>query len=56
MCLRGQTSDKKNVKMDIKTSFFDVMSEVQKDLQDVSASIGQFSTHLTFKNFVRNLC
>jgi hypothetical protein len=27
--------------MDIKTSFFDVMSEVQKDLQDVSAGIGQ---------------
>jgi hypothetical protein len=25
--------------MDIKTSFFDVMSEVQKDLQDVSAGI-----------------
>jgi hypothetical protein len=28
--------------MDIKMSFFDVMSEVQKDLQDVSAGIGQF--------------
>jgi hypothetical protein len=28
--------------MDIKTSYFDVMSEVQKDLQDVSAGIGQF--------------
>ncbi len=27
----------KNVKMNIKTSFFDVMSEVQKDLQDVFA-------------------
>jgi hypothetical protein len=27
--------------MDIKTSFFDVMSEVQKDPQDVSAGIGQ---------------
>jgi hypothetical protein len=28
--------------MDVKKSFFDVMSEVQKDLQDVSAGIGQF--------------
>jgi hypothetical protein len=28
--------------MDIKTSFFNVMSEVQKDLQDVSAGTGQF--------------
>jgi hypothetical protein len=28
--------------MDVKTSIFDVMSEVQKDLQDVSAGIGQF--------------
>jgi hypothetical protein len=27
----------KNVKMDVKTSFFDVMSEVQKDSEDVSA-------------------
>jgi hypothetical protein len=27
--------------MDVKTSFFDVVSEVQKDLQDVSAGIGQ---------------
>jgi hypothetical protein len=25
-----------------KTSFFDIVSEVQKDLQDVSAGIGQF--------------
>jgi hypothetical protein len=32
----------KKVKMDVKTSFFDVMSEVQKDSQDVSAGIGQF--------------
>jgi hypothetical protein len=28
--------------MDIKTSFFYVMSKVQKDLQDVSAGKGQF--------------
>jgi hypothetical protein len=28
--------------MDIKMSFFDVMSEVQKDSQDVSARIGHF--------------
>jgi hypothetical protein len=27
--------------MDIKTSIFDVMSEVQKDLEDVSAGIGK---------------
>jgi hypothetical protein len=27
--------------MDIKTSFLDVMSEVQKDSQDVSAGTGQ---------------
>jgi hypothetical protein len=28
--------------MDVKTSFLDVVSQVQKDLQDVSAGIGQF--------------
>jgi hypothetical protein len=28
--------------MDVKMSFFDVMSEVQKDLQDVSAGIVSF--------------
>jgi hypothetical protein len=28
--------------MDVKLSFFDVMSEVQKDLQDIYAGIGQF--------------
>jgi hypothetical protein len=28
--------------MDVKTSFFDVMSEDQKDSQNVSAGIGQF--------------
>jgi hypothetical protein len=27
--------------MDVKTSFLDVMSEVQKDLEDFSAGIGQ---------------
>jgi hypothetical protein len=27
--------------MDVKTSFFDVMSEVQKDSQDIFAGIGQ---------------
>jgi hypothetical protein len=26
--------------MDVKTSFFEVMSEVQKDLEDVSAGMG----------------
>jgi hypothetical protein len=41
--------------MDAKTSFFDIMSEVQKDLQDVSAGIGQFLKNLTKENFVRNL-
>jgi hypothetical protein len=30
------------MKMDVKTSFFDVMSEVQKDSKDVSAGIGNF--------------
>jgi hypothetical protein len=28
--------------MDVKTSFFDVMSEVQQDLEDDSAGIGKF--------------
>jgi hypothetical protein len=28
--------------MNVKTSFFDVMSEVQKDSHEVSAGIGQF--------------
>ncbi len=45
----------KNVKMDIKTSFVDVMSEVQKNSQDISAGIGQFFKNQTHKNFVRNL-
>jgi hypothetical protein len=38
--------------MDIKTSFFDVMSEVKKDLEDISAGIGQFKKNLIYKNFV----
>jgi hypothetical protein len=42
---------RKNVKMDIKTSFF---KNVQKDSQDVSARIGQLKKNLTYKNFVRN--
>jgi hypothetical protein len=33
-------------------SFIDIMSEVQKDLQDVSAGILKDPT---YKNFVRNL-
>jgi hypothetical protein len=41
--------------MDIKTLFFDVMSEVQKDVEDVSAGIGQIKNNLINKNFVRNL-
>jgi hypothetical protein len=28
--------------MDVKTSFFDVMSEVEKDLEELSAGIGFF--------------
>jgi regulator of replication initiation timing len=34
--------------MDVKTSFFDVVSEVQKDLQDISAGIGQIKNNLTY--------
>jgi hypothetical protein len=41
--------------MDVKTSFFDVMSEVQKDSQGVSAGIGQFKKNLTYQNFVQKL-
>jgi hypothetical protein len=32
----------KNVKMNIKTSFFDFMLELQKDSEDISAGTGQF--------------
>jgi hypothetical protein len=45
----------KYVIMYIKMSFFDVMSETQKDLEDNSAGIGFFSKNLVHKNFVRNL-
>ncbi len=41
--------------MDVKTSFFDVISEVQKDLEDVSAGIGLIKNNLIYKNFLRNL-
>jgi hypothetical protein len=41
--------------MDVKTSFFEVMSEVQKDLEDVSEGIGQIKKNLIYKNFVWNL-
>jgi hypothetical protein len=41
--------------MDIKTSFFDVMSEVQEDLEDVTAGIGKFFKNPMYKNIVRNL-
>ncbi len=34
-----QKNVKMDVKMDVKTSFFDVMSEVQKDSQDISAGL-----------------
>jgi hypothetical protein len=34
---------------------FDVMSEILKDSQVVSAVIGQFLPNLTYKLFVRNL-
>jgi hypothetical protein len=39
---QGRTAVEPLTKMDVKLSFFDVMSEVQKDLQDVYAEIGQF--------------
>jgi hypothetical protein len=41
--------------MDVKTLFFDVMSEVQKDLEDVSAGTGQIKNNLMYKNIARNL-
>jgi hypothetical protein len=50
-----RTSDEKVIKIVVKMSFFDVMSEVQKDLQDVSAGIGQFKKNPTHKNFVQTL-
>jgi hypothetical protein len=42
------------MKMDVITSFFDIRSEVQKDLEDVSAGI-DFLKNSMHKNFVRNL-
>jgi hypothetical protein len=44
----------KNIKMDVKMSFIEVMSEVRKDLKDVSVGIFKKSDIL-YKNFVRNL-
>ncbi len=41
-----RTSDTKNVKMDVKTSFFDVLSEVQKYTQGLSAVIGRFTNDI----------
>jgi hypothetical protein len=35
--------------MDAKTSFFDVMSEVQKDLEDIYAGLGKFFKNLIYK-------
>jgi hypothetical protein len=37
--------------MDVKTSFFDVMSKVQKELEDVSAGIGQIKNNALYMNF-----
>jgi hypothetical protein len=39
---RDRTSDKKTSKWTSKRPFFDIMSEVQKDSQKVSAGQGQF--------------
>jgi hypothetical protein len=43
--------------MDVKTSFFDIMSELQTDLEDVSAGISNFFSYINpiKKNFVQNL-
>jgi hypothetical protein len=35
--------------MDVKTLFFEVVSEVQKYSQDVSAGIGQIKNNLTLR-------
>jgi hypothetical protein len=45
----------KNIKTDIKWSFFDVVSGVQKDSDDVSVGIGKFLRNPIYKNFVQNL-
>jgi hypothetical protein len=50
-----QNFGQKNIKMDVKMSFLEVMSEVQKNLGDVFAGIGQFKKNPVYKNFVRNL-
>jgi hypothetical protein len=42
----------KNIKIGAKTSFSDVMSEVQKYLQDVSAGKGQYLKIPMYKNVV----
>jgi hypothetical protein len=39
---QGRTAIEPLTKMDVNLSFFDVMSEVQKDSQDVYAGRGQF--------------
>ncbi len=41
--------------MDIKRSFSDVLSEVHKDSEDISAGIGFFYIRHIHKNYVRNL-
>ncbi len=41
----------KNVEMDVKMSFFDIMSVVQKDLQDISAGICQLK-----KSDIKEFC
>jgi hypothetical protein len=44
---------KLSVKMYVKTSFFDIMPEVQKDLDNISARIGFCKP--VHKKFARNL-
>jgi hypothetical protein len=43
-----------NLTKNVKMSLFDIISEVQKDLEDVSAGKGQFKKIMN-KNFVQNL-
>jgi hypothetical protein len=43
-----------NLTKNVKMSLFDIMSEVQKDLEDVSAGKGQLKKIIN-KNFVQNL-
>jgi hypothetical protein len=42
MVLRSDFSRKYVKILDVKTSFIDIMSEVQKDSEDVSAGLGIF--------------